>query len=138
MKLIGGDSGRFEHEEFVSEVMLAPSERAVVDVLFDQPGPAGAGAPHPRPGLPARHDHSHRRARLPPLAEQFEELRTAPELAAEREFLATWLEAPPDKTLALIAEMDDIAAPGQGPVLYACPMHPGSPARSRAAARNAG
>ena len=35
-----------------------------------------------------------------------------------------WLEAPPDKTLALIAEMDDITTPGQGPVLYACPMHP--------------
>src|SRR6478735_9252049 len=38
MKLIGGDSGRVEHEEFVSEVLLAPSERAVVDVLLDQPG----------------------------------------------------------------------------------------------------
>jgi hypothetical protein len=38
MKLAGGDSGRVEHEEFVSEVILAPSERAVVDVLFDQPG----------------------------------------------------------------------------------------------------
>ena len=60
----------------------------------------------------------------PSLAEEFEVLREAPELAAEREFFETWLEAPPDKTLALVAEMDDIAAPGQGPVLYACPMHP--------------
>ena len=38
MKLVGGDSGRVEHEEFVSEVILAPSERVVVDVLFGQPG----------------------------------------------------------------------------------------------------
>ena len=38
MKLVGGDSGRVEHEEFVSQVLLAPSERAVVDVLFDRPG----------------------------------------------------------------------------------------------------
>jgi FtsP/CotA-like multicopper oxidase with cupredoxin domain len=38
MKLVGGDSGRYEHETFVDEVMLAPSERAVVDVLFDSPG----------------------------------------------------------------------------------------------------
>ena len=38
MKLVGGDSGRVEQEEFVSEVLLAPSERAVVDVLLDQPG----------------------------------------------------------------------------------------------------
>ena len=38
MKLVGGDSGRVEHEEFVDAVVLAPSERVVVDVLFDEPG----------------------------------------------------------------------------------------------------
>jgi hypothetical protein len=38
MKLVGGDSGRCEREEFVEEVLLSPSERAVVDVLFDAPG----------------------------------------------------------------------------------------------------
>ena len=124
MKLVGGDSGRVEHEEFVSEVILAPSERAVVDVLFGQPGQLELQ--HRTP------DRTYRLASItvtgdpatPTLADQFEMLRTAPELAAEREFFETWLEAPPDKTLALIAEMDDITAPGQGPVLYACPMHP--------------
>ena len=38
MKLVGGDSGRYERETFVDEVMLAPSERAVLDVMFDDPG----------------------------------------------------------------------------------------------------
>src|SRR5947209_8176680 len=38
MKLVGGDSGRVEHERFVDDVVLAPSERAVVDVLFERPG----------------------------------------------------------------------------------------------------
>ena len=38
MKLVGGDSGRHEHEEFVDEVLLAPSERVVVDVLFEEAG----------------------------------------------------------------------------------------------------
>jgi FtsP/CotA-like multicopper oxidase with cupredoxin domain len=124
MKLVGGDSGRVENEEFVSEVLLAPSERAVVDVLFDQPGQ-----------LELQHctpDRTYRLAAItitgelamPSLAERFGVLRAAPELAAEREFLDAWLEAPPDKTLALIAEMDDITAPGEGPILYACPMHP--------------
>jgi FtsP/CotA-like multicopper oxidase with cupredoxin domain len=124
MKLVGGDSGRAEHEEFVSEVLLAPSERAVVDVLFDHPGQLELQ--HRTP------DRTYRLAAItvtgelamPSLAEQFGVLRTAPELAAEREFLDAWLEAPPDKTLALIAEMDDITAPGEGPVFYACPMHP--------------
>ena len=39
MKLVGGDSGRVEHQEFLSEVILAPSERAVIDVLFGQAAP---------------------------------------------------------------------------------------------------
>jgi FtsP/CotA-like multicopper oxidase with cupredoxin domain len=124
MKLVGGDSGRVEHEEFVSQLILAPSERAVVDVLLGQPGLLELQ--HRTP------DRAYRLASItvtgepaaPSLAERFEVLRTAPELAAEREFFDTWLEAPPDKTLALIAEMDDITAPGAGPVLYACPMHP--------------
>src|SRR4029453_6650511 len=34
----GGGGGGVEHEEFVESVVLAPSERAVVDVLVDQPG----------------------------------------------------------------------------------------------------
>jgi FtsP/CotA-like multicopper oxidase with cupredoxin domain len=124
MKLVGGDSGRVEHEEFVSEVILAPSERAVVDVLFEQPGQLELE--HHTP------DRAYRLARVivtgepatPALAGQFAVLRTAPELAAEQEFQETWIQAPPDKTLALIAEMDDIGTPGQGPVHYACPMHP--------------
>jgi FtsP/CotA-like multicopper oxidase with cupredoxin domain len=32
MKLVGGDSGRYERETFVDSVVIAPSERAVVDV----------------------------------------------------------------------------------------------------------
>ena len=40
MKQVGGDSGRYEHESLVEEVLLAPSERAIVDVLFTKPGAA--------------------------------------------------------------------------------------------------
>src|SRR5438105_1895651 len=90
MKLIGGDSGRMEHEEFVSEVILAPSERAVVDVLFDRSGQLELQ--HRTP------DRTYRLATIavisnqatPSLAEQFEVLRTASELVAEREVFETW------------------------------------------------
>ena len=41
MKQVGGDSGRYERETFIEEVLLAPSERAVLDVLFDAPGRCG-------------------------------------------------------------------------------------------------
>src|SRR5438477_6206691 len=38
MKLVGGDSGHVEREELVEHVVLAPSERVVVDVAFDEAG----------------------------------------------------------------------------------------------------
>ena len=126
MKLVGGDSGRMEHEEFVSEVLLAPSERAVVDVLVDQPGQLTLRTPHPEPDLSAGVDHRDRGAGgAVPGRPSSEQLRTAPELVAERQQLDAWLAAPPDKVLALVAEMDDPnAAAGTGPTVYACPMHP--------------
>jgi FtsP/CotA-like multicopper oxidase with cupredoxin domain len=126
MKLVGGDSGRVEHEEFVESVVLAPSERAVVDVLVDQPGELALE--HHTP------DRTYRLARVAvaggtaasTAAEEFPVLRRAPELAAERQQLDRWLAAPPDKILALVAQMDDPAAmpAGAGPITYACPMHP--------------
>ena len=39
IKVVGGDSGRCERETFVDEILIAPSERAVIDVRFDQVGP---------------------------------------------------------------------------------------------------
>ena len=38
MKLVGGDSGRCEREEIVEEAILAPSERVILDVLFERAG----------------------------------------------------------------------------------------------------
>ena len=98
IKLVGGDSGHVEHEEFVEDVVLAPSERVVVDVLFDKPG-----------DLTLEHRTPER---VYPLA--------AIHVSDER--IAPYVDVEPDKTLGFIAEMD-MEAP-EGPVVYACPMHP--------------
>jgi FtsP/CotA-like multicopper oxidase with cupredoxin domain len=124
MKLVGADSGHYEHEEFVEEVLLAPSERVVVDVLFEEQGELTLE--HRTP------DRSYRLAVItvnddpiePPLAGQFGVLRTNADMAAERERLAPYLTAPPHKTLAFVAEMDMGAPEESGAVVYACPMHP--------------
>jgi len=122
MKLVGGDSGRYEREAVVDSVVVAPSERVVVDVLFEQAGELTLE--HRTPGRTyslATIDVNAEPAAQSP-TEQFETLRHNAEWAAERERLTPYLEAPPDKTLALVAEMD-MGAP-EGPVVYACPMHP--------------
>jgi FtsP/CotA-like multicopper oxidase with cupredoxin domain len=121
IKLVGGDSGRHEHEQLVESVVIAPSERVVIDVLFDEPG-----------RLTLEHRTPERTYRLatidvgeaaaPQLPESFDALRDNPEWRAERERVATYLDAPPDKTLAFVAEMN-MGTP-EGPVVYACPMHP--------------
>jgi FtsP/CotA-like multicopper oxidase with cupredoxin domain len=125
MKLVGGDSGRVEHDELVERVVLAPSERVVVDVLVESPGELALE--HHTP------NQSYRLAAitvtegaLSTAATQFGRLRRAKELEAERAQLDRWLAASPDKILALVAQMDDPAAMPEaaGPVTYACPMHP--------------
>ena len=124
MKLVGGDSGHVEHEQFVEDVILAPSERVVVDVLF---GVAGElSLEHHTP------DRVYRLAAItvgddraePSLAERFEVLRTNADMAAERERIGSYLEAEPDKSLAFIAEMDMAGPEGDEPIVYTCPMHP--------------
>ena len=122
MKLVGGDSGRYEHEEFVEEVVLAPSERVVIDVLFDEPGQLTLEHRTPDKTYKLANIDVSDEPASPSYADRFQTQRTAPELAAERERLAEYLEAEPDKTLAFVAEMD-FEAP-EGPVVYTCPMHP--------------
>jgi FtsP/CotA-like multicopper oxidase with cupredoxin domain len=124
MKLVGGDSGHVEHEQFVEEVVIAPSERVVVDVLFDQSGDVALEHHTPERVYPlATIQVSEDRAE-PALEEQFDVLRTNADMVAERERIAPYFEAQPDKTVAFIAEMDMDAPEGEGPVVHACPMHP--------------
>jgi len=121
MKLVGGDSGRHEHEEIVESVVIAPSERVVVDVLFAEPGRLTLEHRTPERTYPLAAIDVDVQQAEPALAEQFAVLRQNAEWVAERERLAAYFDAPPDKTLAFVAEMD-MGTP-EGPVVYACPMH---------------
>ena len=122
MKLVGGDSGRCEHERFVDSVILAPSERAVVDVLFDREG--ATHLQHRTPGtvytLATITVAGETDDPAPALA--FDRLRDDAELAELRDRTAAQRAAPPDKSLGFVAEMD-FEEP-EGTVAYVCPMHP--------------
>jgi FtsP/CotA-like multicopper oxidase with cupredoxin domain len=122
MKLVGGDSGHVEHEEFVEEVVLAPSERVVVDVLFEEPGELTLEHRTPERVYPLAAIRVSTDRVQPSFADQFEVLRTNGDMVAERERVTPYLDAEPDKTVGFIAEME-MEVP-EGPVVYACPMHP--------------
>jgi FtsP/CotA-like multicopper oxidase with cupredoxin domain len=125
MKLVGGDSGRVEQEQFVDSVILAPSERVIVDVLFDRPGRVVLEHQTPERTYPLADIHVGEERAEPSLEDAFAELRTNPEFADERARLTAELDAGPDKTLAFVAEMD-MEAPSLGAgaqLIYTCPMH---------------
>jgi FtsP/CotA-like multicopper oxidase with cupredoxin domain len=124
MKLVGGDSGHVEHERFVDEVILGPSERVVVDVLFAQAGVLTLEHHTPERVYPLAVIQVGEQRAEPSLEEQFEVLRTNADMAAERERVGSYFGSEPAKRLAFIAEMDMEAPQGDGPVVYACPMHP--------------
>jgi FtsP/CotA-like multicopper oxidase with cupredoxin domain len=123
MKLVGADAGHYEHEELVEDVLLAPSERVVVDVLFPDTGE-----------LTLEHRTPERTYRLASIAvtdpqpetsyaDEFAHPRTNRDMAELRERIEPFLNAPADKTLSFVAEMD-MGVPEGVPVVYACPMHP--------------
>jgi FtsP/CotA-like multicopper oxidase with cupredoxin domain len=120
MKRVGGDSGRVEQEQFVDDVVLAPSERVVVDVLFEQPGDLTLEHRTPDRVYPLASIRVGEEQAEPSLAAEFETLRSNADMVAERERIAPHLDAEPDKTIAFIAEMDM----GEGDGHYTCPMHP--------------
>jgi|tagenome__1003787_1003787.scaffolds.fasta_scaffold20987400_4 FtsP/CotA-like multicopper oxidase with cupredoxin domain len=126
MKLVGGDSGRCEHEELIEDVVLAPSERTVVDVLFDEPGQLALEHHTPERTYPLAAITVTGEPAAPSLPRAFDALRRDPELTDERRGLARYLRAAPDKTVAFVAEMDfDAPDDGaDGAVVYTCPMHP--------------
>ncbi len=124
MKLIGGDSGRYEREEWVDHVVIAPSERALVDVKFSDAG--AFGLQHLTPGRTYELVRINvvERDEGPLHAEDFEHLRENADFVANRQRARRYLDAPPDKTLALVAEMDFDEPDTTGPLVYICPMHP--------------
>ena len=123
MKLVGADAGHYEHEKFVDEVLLAPSERVVVDVLFPDVGELELQ--HRTP------EHTYRLASITvdsqepeqSFADEFARLRANSDMTELRERIEPYFKAPPDKTLSFVAEMD-MGVPEGVPVVYVCPMHP--------------
>ena len=123
-KLVGGDSGRYERETIIGEVLLAPSERAVIDVLFDVPGQVRLE--HRTP------DHVYdlggfnvAEGAAGDAAGSFETLRADPDLTAEHQSISHDVERPPDKVLAFYSLMPLLYGADDTPAsAYACPMHP--------------
>jgi FtsP/CotA-like multicopper oxidase with cupredoxin domain len=123
MKLIGGDSGRYEREVFVDEVMLSPSERAIVDVLFETEGEVGLEHRTPERVYDLG-SFTVEGTMQSAAATTYDELRVDPVLTEERRSIASDLDREPDKTLSFISEMPLLYGEAAVATSYVCPMHP--------------
>ena len=125
MKLVGGDSGRYERHTFVDDVLLSPSERAIIDVLFETPGEFTIAHNTPTQsyvlGAVTVTDEPIDES----LLAQFEQLRTCPDLTAERVRIDAHRDRAPDKTLAFESSMPLLYGdPNATADTWTCPMHP--------------
>jgi FtsP/CotA-like multicopper oxidase with cupredoxin domain len=114
LKLVGSDGGRVERETFLEEVLIAPSERAIVDVLFDQVGQLRLEHRGPDKSYTLGTFLVIERPVERSYADEFGTLRTDPELSEARARLVPDLKRAPDKTLALVAEMPGMKSGGHG------------------------
>jgi FtsP/CotA-like multicopper oxidase with cupredoxin domain len=120
MKLVGSDLGRVEQERMVERLLIAPSERWVVDVLFPEAGEfalehVGAGTTYRLATFAVAGE-----AAAPDLSAEFGRLRHNPGFAEERARFAAEREREPDRVLLLQGDM-----PGMD--------HHGPPAENQAA-----
>ena len=119
MKLVGGDSGRYQRETFVDEILLAPSERAIVDVQFDRAGIARIE--HRTP------DRIYELGAFTVAAANrgYADLRVDRELTALASSLASDRDRAPDKVLAFRSTMPLLyPTSAVAAATYGCPMHP--------------
>ncbi len=105
MKLVGGDSGKYEKEQFVENIIISPSERAIVDVLFSQPGSftlehRSSPQTYPLAKINVSADSAN-----PSYAQEFNMLRTNKDVQASIDPFRSYFDKQPDKTLTLAVNM---------------------------------
>ena len=120
MKIVGSDVGKFEHEAWVTSVVLAPAERYVVDVQFGEPGEtalvnAVQSLDHMR-GSFFSERHTLARIRVLPEAARpdhsrsFASLRTNLDVAADIDRYRPAFSRPVDKQLNLTVRIGEVPA----------------------------
>jgi FtsP/CotA-like multicopper oxidase with cupredoxin domain len=119
MKLVGGDNGRVEREEFIEELLFSPSERVIVDVFFEHAGQFALEHRTPERTYPLATVIVQEQPAEPSFAQEFFTVRTSSELEAVRAKITADADRQPDKTLALVAEMPGMEHHGEGHPLEA-------------------
>ena len=128
IKVVATDVGRFEHEEFVRSVVIAPAERYVVDVRFPSAGRvvltnAVQGINHRvgvfLPEVKALGSIDVESTASPDdYRATFESVRTHSDVVADIDPFRARFDDPPDRELVLTLEVNDLPEPVAQGMLY--------------------
>jgi len=118
MKLVGADIGRFEKEMFVHSVAIAPAQRYVVEVMFEEPGEYAltsriTALNHMQGKFFSASDtlgrvHVSEGIATPDRSESFRALHVDEEVRREVEPYRRYLDAPVDRELLLTVDIHDL------------------------------
>jgi FtsP/CotA-like multicopper oxidase with cupredoxin domain len=121
MKVVASDVSRYEREQWVESVVIAPAERYIVDVRFPESGSAAMvnaiqamdhmlGIFEPQTDTLMRITVADEAAE-PDLRAAFETLRTHPEVEDEVAQYRSWVDREPDHSLETTVRIQDLPLP---------------------------
>lgn len=105
MKLVGADGGAYEKETWTDSVLLGPSERAIVEVLFDKPGTYAIQSKTPEKTYALGKVVVSNESVAESYAAQFATLRSHEETTSSIDPLRSIFNKAPDKRIALSVDM---------------------------------
>lgn len=113
IKLVGSDGGKYEREIYVDSIVLSPSERTIIEVLFDKAG--SYTLQHKTPNKV----YSLGQIEVSGVADQlfvqsFQTLRTNQDIMAAIDPFRTLFDRNPDKSLELSVDMMGMGGMGHG------------------------
>ena len=104
MKLVGSDVGRYEHEEFIEALIIAPAERYIVDVYFPAEGAYTLTHESPLTTIALGSIYVDEESATPDLSQTYKTLRENADVIADIDDFRDYFNAPIDKTLRLSIE----------------------------------
>ncbi|TSC71133.1 MAG: Multicopper oxidase [Parcubacteria group bacterium Gr01-1014_49] len=112
MKLVGGDSGKYERESFADSVLLGPSERAIIEVLFDAAGTYTLQHTTPQMTYTMGTIRVSSEKAAPSYKSQFLTLRTNSDTIASIDPFRQYFDKKNDKSIALTVDMGGMGMSG--------------------------
>ena len=114
IKLVGGDNGKYEQEQWADSVTLGPSERAIVEVMFDKAGSFTLENKTPNNTYPLATINVSSQLTATSYKTQFETLRTNKETISSIDPFRQYFDKPVDKNLVLTMDMKNMMENSNG------------------------